>query len=294
MDLYEVQVLDCYNNKTYADGSDGRRSTASTRRSSTPAASPANGRPTTSSSTRRASTRTASCFDPARMTVFHNGVAGPGQRRADRADGPPGPAALQGSRRQAAALAPGPRQSRPLPEHLDPGDLSMSAAATPERLIVGVRRSVSPFAARPRRRPPARQAKPGARRKPSSSGAAGTATSPSSASTSSPPGSIEQGFDVEISNTLDSYLDAAKLKTLDLIVQVFTHGHDHRRAGEEPGGGGQGRRRAWPAGTAGWPTPSGATPNTSSWSAGPGWPIPAGSSTTRSTSPTTPTRSPRG
>ncbi len=30
------------------------------------------------------------------------------------------------------------------------------------------------------------------------------------------------GFDVEVSHTLDSYLDAAKLKSLDLIVQVFT------------------------------------------------------------------------
>jgi uncharacterized protein len=32
----------------------------------------------------------------------------------------------------------------------------------------------------------------------------------------------EQGFEVEISNTLDSYLDIEKLKDLDLIVQVFT------------------------------------------------------------------------
>jgi hypothetical protein len=32
----------------------------------------------------------------------------------------------------------------------------------------------------------------------------------------------EQGFDVEISNSLDSYLDAAKLKSLDLIVQAVT------------------------------------------------------------------------
>ena len=32
----------------------------------------------------------------------------------------------------------------------------------------------------------------------------------------------EQGFDVEVSNTLDAYLDAAKLKSLDLIVQVVT------------------------------------------------------------------------
>jgi uncharacterized protein len=32
----------------------------------------------------------------------------------------------------------------------------------------------------------------------------------------------EQGFEVEISNTLDSYLDSAKLKSLDLIVHIFT------------------------------------------------------------------------
>lgn len=32
----------------------------------------------------------------------------------------------------------------------------------------------------------------------------------------------KQGFDVEISNTLDSYLDVEKLKSLDLIVQAVT------------------------------------------------------------------------
>ena len=32
----------------------------------------------------------------------------------------------------------------------------------------------------------------------------------------------EQGFDVEISDTLDSYLDSEKMKSLDLIVQVYT------------------------------------------------------------------------
>jgi type 1 glutamine amidotransferase len=31
-----------------------------------------------------------------------------------------------------------------------------------------------------------------------------------------------QGFEVEISHTLDSYLDLAKMKSLDLVVQVFT------------------------------------------------------------------------
>ncbi|MBI4026407.1 MAG: ThuA domain-containing protein [Verrucomicrobia bacterium] len=34
----------------------------------------------------------------------------------------------------------------------------------------------------------------------------------------------EQGYQVEISNTLDSYLDEAKLKSLDLIVPVWTMG----------------------------------------------------------------------
>jgi len=32
----------------------------------------------------------------------------------------------------------------------------------------------------------------------------------------------KQGFEVEISNSLDSYLDAAKMTSLDLIVQAFT------------------------------------------------------------------------
>ncbi len=32
----------------------------------------------------------------------------------------------------------------------------------------------------------------------------------------------EQGFEIEISNTLDSYLDEAKMESLDLIVQVYT------------------------------------------------------------------------
>ena len=35
---------------------------------------------------------------------------------------------------------------------------------------------------------------------------------------------VEQGFDVEISNSLDSYLDAEKLKGLSLIVQAVTMG----------------------------------------------------------------------
>ncbi|MGQ9801546.1 MAG: ThuA domain-containing protein [Candidatus Saccharicenans sp.] len=34
----------------------------------------------------------------------------------------------------------------------------------------------------------------------------------------------EQGFEVEISDTLDAYLDLEKLKQLDVIIQVFTQG----------------------------------------------------------------------
>lgn len=34
----------------------------------------------------------------------------------------------------------------------------------------------------------------------------------------------QRGFDVELSNTLDSYLDGPKLRTLDLIVQQWTMG----------------------------------------------------------------------
>jgi hypothetical protein len=35
---------------------------------------------------------------------------------------------------------------------------------------------------------------------------------------------VEQGFEVEISNTLDAYLDLEKLKKLDVIIQVWTQG----------------------------------------------------------------------
>jgi hypothetical protein len=35
---------------------------------------------------------------------------------------------------------------------------------------------------------------------------------------------VEQGFDVEISNTLDSYLDTEKMKSLALVVQAVTMG----------------------------------------------------------------------
>ena len=54
---YEVQVLDSYNNKTYFYGQAGSIYKQYLRWS-TPAANPANGRPTTSSTTRRSSATT--------------------------------------------------------------------------------------------------------------------------------------------------------------------------------------------------------------------------------------------
>ena len=34
----------------------------------------------------------------------------------------------------------------------------------------------------------------------------------------------EQGYEVEVSDTLDSYLDEARMKSLDLVVPVWTMG----------------------------------------------------------------------
>ena len=90
----------------------------------------------------------------------------------------------------------------------------------------------------------------------------------------------EQGFDVEISNSLDSYLDAAKMKSLSLIVQAVTMG---TITPQQERGLRDAVEGAWasPAGTAGWPTRSARTRSTSSWWAAPGWP-------TRGTSSSTP------
>lgn len=38
------------------------------------------------------------------------------------------------------------------------------------------------------------------------------------------PWMVGQGFGVEISDTADAYLDLEKLKKLDVIIQVYTHG----------------------------------------------------------------------
>jgi uncharacterized protein len=42
------------------------------------------------------------------------------------------------------------------------------------------------------------------------------------------------GFDVEVSYSLDSYLDAEKMAALSLVVPTLDDGHDHARAGSRP------------------------------------------------------------
>jgi hypothetical protein len=80
-----------------------------------------------------------------------------------------------------------------------------------------------------------------------------------------------QGFDVEVSSTLDSYLDAEKkMMSLSLVVQSITAGQI--TAQQERGLLNAIRAVSeWPAGTVAWGTPSAAIPNTSSWLAASGW-----------------------
>ena len=74
MDIYEVQVLDSYQQQDLRGRAWRAPSTASTRRSSTPAAGRVSGRPTTSSSTRPRFDASGGLVRPAYLTVFHNGI----------------------------------------------------------------------------------------------------------------------------------------------------------------------------------------------------------------------------
>ena len=105
MGQYEIQVLDCYNNKTYADGATAGF-TASIRRWPTPAVRPANGRLTTSFSTCRILVPMAKCCRRVTSTVIsqrRRGAESPGHPRRDQLEepgkytphGPTGPLALQ-------------------------------------------------------------------------------------------------------------------------------------------------------------------------------------------------------
>ncbi len=119
MDIYEVQVLDCYNNKTYADGS---------------AASLYGQYPPLVNACRKPGEwqtydiifhrprfdAAGKAVSPARFTVLHNGVlvqdnvelTGPTAHKAR----PP----YEAHADKLPVVAPGPRQPRPLPEHLAP------------------------------------------------------------------------------------------------------------------------------------------------------------------------------
>ena len=59
-------------------------------------------------------------------------------------------------------------------------------------------------------------------------------------------GGLEQeGFEVEVSDTLEAFADGEKLKALDLIVPVWTMGRIRQECGEQCFGSGAKRRRAW-------------------------------------------------
>ena len=81
----------------------------------------------------------------------------------------------------------------------------------------------------------------------------------------------KEGYQVEVSDTLDSYLNKENLLSKDLIVQVLHHGENHQRAAERLAGSRRRRHWALAAGTAESAIPSARAPTTSSWSAGSGW-----------------------
>jgi len=78
-----------------------------------------------------------------------------------------------------------------------------------------------------------------------------------------------QGYAVEVADTLDVYLDKAKMSSLSLIVPVWTM---VLSAANKKRGCWKRSRVVWvwPAGMAGWAIPSATTSITSSWSAASG------------------------
>jgi hypothetical protein len=82
----------------------------------------------------------------------------------------------------------------------------------------------------------------------------------------------ERGFQVEVSNTLDAYLDEAMMKSRSLIVQAWTMGTitQEQEAGLLRAVRGGVGIAGWHGG---WGTHSGTTRNISLWSAGNGWHI---------------------
>ena len=85
----------------------------------------------------------------------------------------------------------------------------------------------------------------------------------------------EKGYEVRISDTLDVYLEEDYMKSLQLIVPVWTMGQitwEQEKGLLEAVAAGSGL----PDGTAGWATLSATTLTISSWWAGSGWPIRAG------------------
>lgn len=102
-----------------------------------------------------------------------------------------------------------------------------------------------------------------------------------------------EGFEVEVSDTLDSYLDSEKMQSLSLVVPVWTMStitKEQERGCSTllPAVSG------WLAGTVAWQIRFATTLNTSGWLVGSGLPIRGISSTIGSTSLTTMIPLPKG
>jgi hypothetical protein len=135
MGLYEVQVLDSYHNRTYADGSAG--AVYGQFPPLVNASRPPGEWQTYDIVFHRPRFDRAGLVElPARMTVFHNGD--PGRRSAQRPHGAPDASTLQAPRRRTAPHAPGPRRSGAVPEYLD-------SKTVMGRRGKGKREAVSPF-----------------------------------------------------------------------------------------------------------------------------------------------------
>ena len=188
MDTYEVQVLDSYNNRTYADGQ-----AAAIYGQFPPRVNAC--RPPgewQSYDIEFHAPRFAPdgvLLEPARMTVFHNGIL-----VHDNAE------------------LSGPTDNKARPPY----------KAHPERLPISLQDHGNPTRFRNIWLQELPEAGPAKKKKALFVWGGWDGHEPKQCVDIFAPWLAGQGFEVEISTTLDSYLDAAKMKSFDLIVQVFT------------------------------------------------------------------------
>ena len=200
MDTYEVQILDSFENPTYADGQ---------------AAAIYGQHPPRVNACRppgqwqsydiefRAPRFAAdgALLEPARMTVRHNGIL---------------------VHDNAVLTGPTANKARPpYKAHPDRLPISLQDHGNPTRFRNIWVQDLSEPAGRAKK-PDAKAAKKTAEKKALIVWGGWDGHEPKQCVDIFAPWLAEQGFEVEVSTTLDAYLDAAKMKSLDLIVQVFT------------------------------------------------------------------------